>query len=222
LSKEISDLFPDYFEDSELGKIPKGWQVKSLYEIADFLNGLALQKYPAIQNEIKYPALKIVQLREGSTKNQDEYSSMVPEKYIINNGDYIFAWSASLIAKFWLGGKAALNQHLFKVTSKKYSMWFIVGWIEKHLFEFANIASSKATSMGHIKREDLKNALTIIPSKEILSISETILKPIRERTNICLLENNILKEIRDSLIPKLISGEIIISDIKKLINEVKI
>jgi type I restriction enzyme S subunit len=222
LSKEICDLFPDSFEDSELGKIPKGWQVKSLYEIAEFLNGLALQKYPAIQNQIKYPVLKIAQLREGSTKNQDEYSSMIPEKYIINNRDYIFAWSASLIAKFWIGGKAALNQHLFKVTSKKYSMWFIVGWIEKHLLEFTNIASSKATSMGHIKREDLKNALTVIPPKEILSISETIFEPIRERANICLLENNVLKELRDALVAKLIVGEIIISDIKKHINEDKI
>ena len=49
LSKEISDLFPDSFVDSELGEIPKGWEVKALDEIAEFLNGLALQKYPEDQ-----------------------------------------------------------------------------------------------------------------------------------------------------------------------------
>ena len=221
-SKEINDLFPDSFEDSELGKMPKGWKIKPLDEIADFLNGLALQKYPVVENEIKYPVLKIAQLRKGSTKNQDEYSSLVPEKYIINNGDYIFAWSASLIAKFWLGGKAALNQHLFKVTSNNYSTWFIAGWVEKHLFKFINIASSKATSMRQIKKEDLSNALTIKKKKKILYIAENIFKPLRDRANLCLLENNIIKEMRDTLIPKLISGEISISDVKKNIDEAKI
>ena len=52
LPKPLADLFPDSFEDSELGEIPKGWEVRGSDEIARFLNGLALQKYPATNGRV--------------------------------------------------------------------------------------------------------------------------------------------------------------------------
>lgn len=220
LSNEISDLFPDSFEDSEFGEIPKGWEVKALDEIAEFLNGLALQKYPEDEECLRYPVLKIAQLREGSTKNQNVFSSNIPDKYIVRNGDYIFSWSGSLLAKFWLGGDAALNQHLFKVTSQNYPKWFFAGWVENHLDMFSSIASSKATTMGHIKRSDLKDAKTVVPPIELISSFGEYFSPLREKANLCLLENNILSELRDTLLPKLISGELKISDTESLIEEV--
>lgn len=219
LSKEISDLFPDSFEDAELGEIPKGWEVKALDEIAEFLNGLALQKYPEDEECPRYPVLKIAQLREGSTKNQNVFSSNIPDKYIVRNGDYIFSWSGSLLAKFWLGGDVALNQHLFKVTSQNYPKWFFAGWVEKHLDMFSSIASSKATTMGHIKRSDLKNAKTVVPPIELISSFGEYFSPLREKANLCFLENNILSELRDTLLPRLISGELKISDAENLVEE---
>ena len=222
LSKEINDLFPDSFEDSEFGKIPKGWNYESLDNIADFMNGIALQKYPKIMNEKKYPVLKISQLREGSIKSQNTFSSKIPEKYIINNGDYIFSWSGSLLAKFWMGGEAALNQHLFKVTSKNYPSWFFAGWIEFHMKEFIEIAKSKATTMGHIKREHLNFVMTCVPSNLLINECGKIIEPLRERANSCLIENNYLSQIKDFLLPKLISGEIKIVDAEKFIEELDI
>ena len=220
LSKEISDLFPDSFEDSELGEIPKGWEVKALDEIAEFLNGLALQKYPEDAECPRYPVLKIAQLREGSTKSQDVFSSNIPDEYIVRNGDYIFSWSGSLLAKFWLGGDAALNQHLFKVTSENYPNWFFAGWVEKHLGMFSSIASSKATTMGHIKRGDLKDAKTVTPPIELISSFGECFSPLREKANLCFLENNNLADLRDTLLPKLISGEIKIPDSDSFIKQV--
>lgn len=219
LSKEISDLFPDSFEDSELGEIPKGWEVKALDEIAEFLNGLALQKYPEDEECPRYPVLKIAQLRAGSTKSQDVFSSNIPDEFIVRNGDYIFSWSGSLLAKFWLGGDAALNQHLFKVTSENYPKWFFAGWVEKHLDMFSSIASSKATTMGHIKRGDLKDAKTVVPSIEVISSFGEYFSPIREKANLYFLENNNLTDLRDALLPKLISGELKIPDAENLVEE---
>ncbi len=219
LSKEISSLFPDSFEDSELGEIPKGWEVKALDEIAEFLNGLTLQKYPEDEECPRYPVLKIAQLREGSTKSQDVFSSNIPDEYIVRNGDYIFSWSGSLLAKFWLGGDAALNQHLFKVTSENYPNWFFAGWVEKHLDMFSSIASSKATTMGHIKRGDLKDAKTVAPPIELISSFGECFSPLREKANLCFLENNNLADLRDTLLPKLISGELKISDAENLVKE---
>ncbi len=100
------------------------WEEKPLSEIADFLNGLACQKLPP-QNEInRLPVLKIKELREGITESSDWATSKVDSKYIVQNGDVIFAWSASLMVKVWAGEKCILNQHLFKVSSKEYPKWF--------------------------------------------------------------------------------------------------
>lgn len=222
LSKEISDLFPDSFEESELGEIPNGWKIRSLDEIADFLNGLALQKYPERDNQSKYPVLKIAQLREGSTKNQKTFSSDLPEDYIIKNGDYIFSWSGSLLSKFWLGGDAALNQHLFKVSSENYPDWFYAGWVEKHLSHFSSIASSKATTMGHIKRSDLKDAKTIVPPVEIIEKLGEHISPLRKKANLCHEENLVLTDLRDTILPKLISGKLKVPEAENLIGDASI
>jgi len=112
--------------DSELGPIPKGWRIKPLDEIADFLNGLALQKFPP-ENETEYlPVIKIRELRNGVTESSDQASRKLPKDYIIQDGDLLFSWSGSLEVKFWVGGEGALNQHLFKVTSKNFPPWFLL------------------------------------------------------------------------------------------------
>ena len=68
LPPDIADLFPDRFVESELGEIPEGWNVLPLDEIADFRNGLALQRFRPEDNEEWLPVLKIAQLRRGSTE----------------------------------------------------------------------------------------------------------------------------------------------------------
>ena len=70
----------------------------------------------------------------------------------------IFSWSGSLLVDFWCGGTCGLNQHLFKVTSEKYSKWFYYSWTQYHLQKFISIAKDMATTMGHIKREELKKS----------------------------------------------------------------
>ncbi len=121
LPKPIADLFPDSFEDSELGEIPKGWEVKALDEVACFLNGLALQKYPPTANGW-LPVIKIAQLRAKSMSGADRASSELDTDYVVKDGDILFSWSGSLECALWAGGPGALNQHLFKVSSSNYEL----------------------------------------------------------------------------------------------------
>ena len=81
------------------------------------LNGLALQKFPASDPDGSLPVIKIAELRGGITSKSSRTSSDVPHKYIVRDGDFLFSWSGSLLAKFLTEGDGALNQHLFKVTS---------------------------------------------------------------------------------------------------------
>lgn len=197
------------FVDSELGSIPKGWRVGRLTEIADYLNGLAMQKYPPESAAEALPVLKIKELHQGRTDSESDLCAPdIEEKYIIHDGDVVFSWSGSLLVDLWCGGTCGLNQHLFKVTSSKYQKWFYYMWTLYHLREFQAVAKDKATTMGHIKRENLTKSKVLIPSSQVLEDMNSAMSPIIEKIIANRLQSRKLEEIRDSLLPKLMNGEI--------------
>ncbi|MBD2135726.1 restriction endonuclease subunit S [Sphaerospermopsis sp. FACHB-1094] len=197
---------------SELGDIPAGWNILPLDKIADFLNGLPLQKYPPINESEFLPVIKIRELKSGITNNTDKANTNIPLEYIINNGDVIFSWSGSLEVVIWHLGKGALNQHLFKVYSQEYPKWLYYLWLLQHLDSFRHIAKGKATTMGHIQRKHLTDALCIIPDRKFLTVSTKIISPLIDK----IINNNkqiqTLTKTRDALLPKLMSGEIRIKE----------
>jgi type I restriction enzyme S subunit len=196
------------FEDSELGRIPKGWRVENLDDIANYLNGLAMRKFRPETDE-SLPVIKIKELNQGCTdENSDRASVNIPEKYIIQNGDVIFSWSGTLAVKIWTGGIGGLNQHLFKVTSENFDKWYYYLWTLKHLEKFKAIAQDKATTMGHIKRGHLTESKVLVPMDTDLDFMNSIMNPIINQMIDSKIQNEALKELRDSLLPKLMSGEI--------------
>lgn len=203
------------FVESELGMIPKGWTTISLSKMADYLNGLAMQKFRPLQGEKGLPVLKIKELGQDSCNETSELCSpsLVNEKYIVNDGDVIFSWSGTLLVKIWCGGVCGLNQHLFKVTSEKYPKWFIYLWTKYHLDRFIRIAKDKAVTMGHIKRGELDTSFAIVPNEEKMKEIDGLMAPLIEQ----IIANNIeirhLTTLRDTLLPKLMSGEIDVNDV---------
>jgi type I restriction enzyme S subunit len=110
------------------GEAEEDWEEEPLSEIANFLNGEACQKYPPKNPVEKLPVLKIKELKNGISDSSDWASTDVGEEYIVENGDIIFSWSASLLVKIWDGETSILNQHLFKVTSDRFPKWFYYLW----------------------------------------------------------------------------------------------
>ena len=184
------------------------WGEKSLDNIANYLNGLTCQKYPPKNEADKLPVLKIKELRSGFSDDSDWATSDVPPEYIVENGDVVFSWSGSLLVKIWDGKKCVLNQHLFKVTSENYPKWFYYFWTKYHLRNFIAIAESKATTMGHIKRADLATSIVLIPSKEELEAMDKKISPIIDRVIVNNRQIHTLEKLRDTLLPKLMSGEV--------------
>jgi type I restriction enzyme S subunit len=205
---EVADLFPSEFEDSELGEIPKRWQIRSLDSFATYLNGLALQKYPPESDEEFLPVIKIAQLRVGNTQGSDRASALLKPDYIVRDGDVLFSWSGSLEVEIWCGGEGALNQHLFKVTSNEVPKWFYYLATRHFLPSFRETAAHKATTMGHIQRKHLTESRLALPPAEVLATLSEYVVPIIEKRITNALQARELGTLRDTLLPRLMSGKL--------------
>ena len=206
-NKTLESMAQTLFRQWFIEEKDERWERKPLDEIADYLNGLACQKYPPANKTDKLPVLKIRELQSGFTKSSDWATSNVKKKYIIEIGDVIFSWSGSLIIKIWNGEKCVLNQHLFKITSEHYPKWFFYFWTKHYLQKFIAIANSKATTMGHIKRCDLSSsAVSIPPNTDLRKMTDKI-APLFEKIPVNYKKIQTLETLRDNLLPKLMSGE---------------
>ena len=195
-------------------ELPEGWRNGSLLDIANYLNGLAMQKYRPSEGETGLPVLKIKELRQGSCDASSELCSpSIKPEYIIHDGDVVFSWSGSLLVDLWCGGTCGLNQHLFKVTSEKYPKWFYYAWTAHHLARFVAIAADKATTMGHIKREELAKAEVVIPDAASMERIGGILQPMYDLIISNRIENRKLAALRDTILPQLMSGELDVGDL---------
>lgn len=213
LYAQAKAIFDDQFIN--IDAIPAGWRKSNLLDIANYLNGLAMQKFRPQRNEIGLPVLKIKELRQGSCDNSSELCSLsIKPEYIIHDGDVIFSWSGSLLVDIWCGGTCGLNQHLFKVTSDVYDKWFYYLWTAHHLARFIAIAADKATTMGHIKREELAKAEVLIPCEGDYTSLSSIMQPIFELIISNRIETRKLAALRDELLPKLMTGEIDVSAVQ--------
>ena len=230
LEKQAQALFKSWFVDfepfrdqsfidSDLGIIPKDWRVASLSIVADYINGLAMQKFRPTENETGLPVLKIKELGQGCYDDNSELCSpsLIGEKYVIDDGDIIFSWSGTLMVKIWCGGKCGLNQHLFVVKPYNMPKWFVYQWTKHYLENFIQIAKDKAVTMGHIKRGELDKAKVLIPDKDNLAKISSIMIPIHQQIISHEIESRRLASLRDTLLPRLMSGEIKLKEIAKYV-----
>lgn len=198
-------LFRHYFIDNPEAE---KWQEKPLDEIANFLNGLAMQKYPKVVGEPVLPVIKIREMSSGITANTDIASANIPEQYVVHNGDLLFSWSGTLLVKFWTEGAGALNQHLFKVTSEDYPEWLYYYWTKHHLDDFIQTAKSKATTMGHIQRKHLNQAMVRVPDAEMMQKIGDQIQPLIDACKENSRQIQTLTTLRDTLLPRLINGKV--------------
>ena len=212
LEQQAQALFNYYFIDTP--ELLGGFSIGSLADAANYVNGLAMQKYRPINSEKGLPVLKIKELGQGKIDSSSDFcSNEIDSYYKIYDGDVIFSWSGTLMVKIWCGGKCGLNQHLFKVSSKTTPKWFYYFWTKHHLDNFIRIAKDKAVTMGHIKRGELEKAEVLFPNNSVMKKLDTLMAPFLDQIIEKECEIRKLALLRDTLLPKLISGELAINDI---------
>ncbi len=211
---DTSALFPDELEDSELGLIPKGWAWKPLYETAGYVNGSAFKASDFSEDAKGLPIIKIAELKQGISAGTKFTRGDFREKYKIHDGDVLYSWSGSpetsLEVFKWFGGDGWLNQHIFKLNFvskyQKYFAYFLLRYMKPVLIRTAQ--QKQTTGLGHVTVADMKRIKVPYPDEIMLEMFSGVVGPIYEQASCLQKQMNTLSSLRDSLLPKLLSGEI--------------
>jgi len=219
ISREILDLFPRAFVESEMGMIPKGWEIKPLYETAEYINGAAFKTKDFSKNSTGLPIIKIVELKNGTTSTTKYTNNDYKDKYLIKNGDILYSWSGSPETSLdlfkWFGGDGWLNQHIFKLNfesnEQMHHTYYLLKVIKPLLIETAK--QKQTTGLGHITVADMKRIKVPYPNNTILEQFSKTIEPFFKQSSILLQENDTLKSTRDTLLPNLLSGALDVSKV---------
>ena len=197
----------------DFGLAPCGWKFGNLYDIAEFINGLACQKYRPMEDEASLPVIKIKEMHDGISSDTERVKATIPEKNIVNTGDILFSWSASLEVQHWAGTTGGLNQHIFKVIPKKgYSSSYVYHQLQAYVIKFIQMADARKTTMGHITSDHLRQSIIVLPPENIVRNFSQQVDDIHAEINHINIENHRLSQLRDWLLPMLMNGQATIED----------
>jgi type I restriction enzyme S subunit len=210
--------FPGSFQESPLGRIPTGWRAIPLYETAKWVNGAAFRSEEFCKTGDGFPVIKIAELKDGISSQTKWSQRAAGSDQMIDTGELLYSWSGSpdtsLEAFLWSGGPGLLNQHIFKViaptAAEKRFVYYLLQFLRPVLVETAR--NKQTTGLGHVTIADMKRILVCWPSEEVLAVFDRHIAPMFDKAFTNTLESRTLAALRDTLLPKLLSGELRIQE----------
>jgi len=176
-----------------------------LSETARFVNGRAFTKGASGTGRV---VVRIAEFNSGLSGSTVRNDIEVADEHVARPGDLLFAWSGSLTLARWFRDEAIVNQHIFKVIPNEgYPLWLVNHLIRDKLTEYRAIAADKATTMGHIQRRHLDEPVLVPPVSAIRAEDQT-LDGLWRRALLAEIESESLAHLRDTLLPRLMSGEL--------------
>jgi type I restriction enzyme S subunit len=219
---ETFATLPTRLVDSEVGPVPEGWETRSLYSAARFINGAAFKSSHFCERSAGMPVVKIAELKSGIT-NQTEFSNRtdLDRRYQIDTGDVLYSWSGSpdtsLDTFIWTKGRGLLNQHIFRVITESDSQKTFVYYQLKHLKQdLIEIARNKQTTgLGHVTVRDMQRLMLPWPGRDVIDAFHRAIGPVFALNFNNLLESEKLATLRDYLLPRLLSGRVRVTPMKE-------
>ena len=205
LPKPLSNLFPDSFEDSELGEIPKGWKVQPVYEIAHVVCGAPFASSQFNTDGVGKP---LVRIRDLPNETPGVWTPEVhPKGHMVRPGDIVVGMDGEFRVYLWGGSDAWLNQRVCVfVPEPGYSAAFVRNSIIEPLAGVE--ATETATTVIHLGKADIDQFLVTVPVSPVSAAFNRTCQPWYDGIVAHKLESRTLTALRDTLLPRLISGEL--------------
>ena len=215
LEQQAQALFKAWFVDFEPwgGVMPDDWKEGSIYEIVDVIYGAPYKSN--LFNE-KKEGLPLIRIRDLKDYSPQYYTpEILPNTEFVCMGDVIAGMDAEFIPTLWMGNKGVLNQRCCKFKSKnpKFSNYYIMYLLRPEL-EFVQ-SYKTGTTVSHLGKSDIDRFMVVIPSSDVIEDFSRKVEPLLSEKIKAFKEMRILSSLRDTLLPKLMSGELRISEIEK-------
>ena len=226
LPPEISDLFPDELVDSEIGEIPKGWEVKTISDLADCLGGAT----PSTKNPDFWDGGHLTWTSPKDLSKLESIHLLKTDRKITESGLKKISSGLLPVGTVLLSSRApvgylaltteptAINQGYIALKPiSGVSNYFLLNWCDSNLEQIKNRASG--TTFAEISKAAFRPIPAVSPSRELMTKFHEFVEPIYERVLCASKEVETLSDLRDTLLPKLISGELRIPDAEKFLKE---
>ncbi|MCO5045385.1 MAG: restriction endonuclease subunit S [Kiritimatiellae bacterium] len=218
LPAEIANIFPDSFEDSELGAIPAGWTVTPMKDLADVNARSTKKDYPHAR--IRY--VDISSVSQGSldqTTTYDLADAPSRAKRLVQTGDTI--WSCvrpNRNAYLYIDRPAdnlVVSTGFAVLSPRTIPASYLHQWVTTQAFVDYLTAYATGAAYPAVKADTFETAKMILPGKGILKAFHDLVGPLRARIAHNQRQNRRLAGLRDTLLPKLLSGEIEAPDVEQ-------
>jgi type I restriction enzyme S subunit len=236
LPDELSDLFPDSFEDSELGEIPSGWEVALLGEVLDVDKGVSY-KGDFLSDSEGLPMVNLGCFAGGGAFRQEKmkfYAGEHRERHVAQVGDLLIAntdmtqnriiLGAPIIIPPWKGNQKFLfSHHTFAVRFKQKIdalKWYVYFTLLKPSFRQVAAGHATGTTVLALPKDGITDYQAVIPPSHLINEFAKRAEELFLKCQKADEQNDLLARLRDALLPKLISGEIRIPDAERMLEEV--
>lgn len=199
------------FVESELGRIPEGWKVGNIYKYVDVIYGAPYKSTIFNQNKNGYPLIRIRDLKTFSP--QFYTSEILPNTEFVHTGDVIAGMDAEFVPTLWLGNRGILNQRCCKFVAKKEFIGnYYILYLLKPELKFVQTYKT-GTTVSHLGKSDIDRFTVVVPPIEIVRSFSVLTNSLLNKKIKLAQENSNLTILRDTLLPRLMSGELSINTI---------
>ncbi|MFZ2303030.1 MAG: restriction endonuclease subunit S [Gallionella sp.] len=209
MDEATAALFPDGFEESELGLVPRGWKVETIYKVANIIYGAPFASKLFTTEKVGKPLVRIRDLKDETPGIYTE--EVLPKGYLIQPGDIVVGMDGEFRAYLWGGEPAWLNQRVcIFAPNQGVPKVFVHRSIVPLLAQVE--ATETATTVIHLGKNDIDRFKVVSPHKPVLEAFDAITSPLYARVVANKQTAKNLASLRDTLLPRLISGQLKISE----------
>ena len=233
MDPETTELFPSTFQDSSLGKIPKGWEVERIGNLVEIVKGRSYRSSELTESDTALVTLKSI-MRGGGYRPDGlkPYIGKYKPEQVITPGELVVSYTdvtqdAEVVGKPAIVQRdekyqtlvASLDLGIIRPLESTVSVWFLYCLFRERHFQSYIYGYADGTTVLHLSKDGVPSYQFALPPEKIRCHFDSIVKPLFAKIESNENESRTLAQTRDTLLPKLLSGEIRVDNVDEILEE---